>query len=146
MSAYTPAPDPSLDLVIPRLLPVRSSSSQQALTSLPGREREVAAQVYQGRETAEDVRRSLRDPLSNSAVRSMLRRLEKKGVIAKRKEGKKFIYLPTVTDHLVGRAALRRLVHDFFQGSFAGAAAMLEELRRDSPPAPGEAGIVMMRG
>lgn len=96
----------------------------------------MATIVYQCGQgiSADEVRLALSDPLSNSAVRSMLRRLAAKGLLTTRKVGKKFLYLPTVTDQAAREAALDRLAKDYFAGSLAEAAmAMLALARRRRP-------------
>jgi predicted transcriptional regulator len=98
----------------------------------------VAAIVYQcGRGiTADEVRLALSDPLSNSAVRSMLSRLVAKGLLVARKAGKALLYLPAVTDAEARERALLRLAEDYFAGSIAEAAmAMLALARRRRPAA-----------
>ncbi len=108
------------------------------LARLAGREREVAEIVYAcGRGiSADEVRHSLSDPLSNSAVRSMLTRLAAKGLLRARKAGKKYLYLPAIADAEARQAALLRLAQDYFAGSLAEAAmAMLALARRRRPAA-----------
>ena len=106
------------------------------LARLAGREREVAGIVYAcGRGiSADEVRQSPSDPLSNSAVRSMLTRLAAKGLLRARKTGKKYLYLPAVADQDAREAAILRLAQDYFAGSLAEAAmAMLALARRRRP-------------
>ena len=108
------------------------------LARLATREREVAEVVYAyGRGiTADEVRLALADPLSNSAVRTMLTRLAAKGLLTFRRSGKKFLYLPAVTDEDAREAAILRLAQDYFAGSLAEAAmAMLALARRRRPAA-----------
>lgn len=96
---------------------------------LPRREREVATIVYaQGEASAEDVCRALADPLSNAAVRSMLHRIEAKGLISRRRDGKRYLYRAAHPDHNAREAALRRVSRDYFGGSLACAARALTEL------------------
>ncbi len=105
------------------------------LHRLPRREREVAEIVYaRGEASAEDICRSLADPLSNAAVRSMLQRIRAKGVIRRRREGKKYLYSAARPDAAVREAALRRLSRDYFEGSLACAARTLADmLNREAP-------------
>ena len=108
------------------------------LARLLGREREVAGIVYAcGRGiSADEVRLALSDPLSNSAVRSMLSRLAAKGLLRTRKAGKKYLYLPAIADAQAREKALVRLAQDYFAGSLAEAAmAMLALARRRRPAA-----------
>jgi predicted transcriptional regulator len=103
------------------------------LACLAVRECEVAGIVYAcGRAmSADEVRVSLSDPLSNSAVRSMLCRLAAKGLLLRRKSGKKYLYMPALPDADARRAAMLRLAQDYFAGSLAEAAmAMLALARR----------------
>jgi predicted transcriptional regulator len=106
------------------------------LARLAEREREVAGIVYAcGRGiSADEVRLALSDPLSNSAVRSMLTRLAAKGLLTTRKAGKKFLYLPALADEAARDAAILRLAQDYFAGSLAEAAmAVLTMARRRRP-------------
>ena len=106
------------------------------LARLAGREREVAEIVYSfGRGiSADEVRLSLSDPLTNSAVRSMLSRLASKGLLATRQVGKKYLYLPAIADGQAREEALLRLAEDYFGGSLAEATmAMLALARRRRP-------------
>lgn len=96
---------------------------------LPARERQVAQIVYaRAQASATEVCAALPDPLSNGAVRSMLRRLESKGVIRRRKEGKKFLYVPARPDESARRQALILVSRDFFDGSLAATAETLAAL------------------
>lgn len=64
-----------------------------SIRHLAPRERQVAERVdWLSEASAEEVRDALPDALSNAAVRSMLRRLEAKGVVSRRKLGRKFLY------------------------------------------------------
>ncbi|HTU09933.1 MAG TPA: BlaI/MecI/CopY family transcriptional regulator [Allosphingosinicella sp.] len=107
------------------------------LARLARREREVAEIVYAcGRGiTADEVRLALSDPLSNSAVRSMLTRLAAKGLLATRKAGKKFVYLPAIADDDAREKAILRLAQDYFAGSLAEAAMATLALARRRRPA-----------
>ncbi|MDQ8754931.1 BlaI/MecI/CopY family transcriptional regulator [Sphingosinicella sp. LHD-64] len=96
---------------------------------LPRREREVARIVHAlGEASANDVRRALQDPLSNAAVRSMLQRIEAKGLLRRRKEGKKYLYSVASPDLVTREAALRRLSRDYFGGSLTRAARLLADM------------------
>jgi len=106
------------------------------LAWLAPREREIATIVYaHGVLSANEAGRLLVRPLSNSAIRSMLVRLEAKGVIRKRKEGKKFLYAPAIPDQVARERALCRLSQDYFGGSLQEAAlallALVEKHRPD---------------
>jgi predicted transcriptional regulator len=96
---------------------------------LPRREREIAGIVYaRGEASAALVCEALSDPISNAAVRSMLTRLEAKGVLRRRKVGNRFLYAPAASDREAREAALRRVSRDYFGGSLAEMAAAVTDL------------------
>jgi predicted transcriptional regulator len=78
---------------------------------------EVAKLVHEhGELSAAEIVRHLSVPIGSSAVRSMLRRLEGKGVVRRRKEGKRFVYLPSSTEAEMRRRALVRVASEHFGG------------------------------
>jgi BlaI family transcriptional regulator, penicillinase repressor len=91
------------------------------------RERQIMDIMYRrGRATAEEVREDLADPLTNPAVRGMLRLLEEKGLLAHDQEGPRYVYYPTADPAQVSRSAMRELVRTFYNNSAGSAlAAML---------------------
>lgn len=95
------------------------------------REREVALVVYRrGLAAATDVQAGLSTPLSNPAVRSMLNRLVRKGVLTRMKCGPygTFIYGPAVTAASARETALRQFAEDFYEGSLASLAGAIGDL------------------
>lgn len=97
------------------------------LDRLPRREREVAEIVYaRGEASAQDICHALPDRLSNAAVRSMLQRIEAKGVVRRRKEGRKYLYSAVLPDRATREAVLRRIARDYFDGSLVRVARMLD--------------------
>ena len=94
------------------------------------RERQIAEVVYRlGRATVTDVLENLPDPPSYSAVRAMLRILERKGHLKHRQEGPRYVYLPAVRRDTASRSALDHMVRTFFDGSTGRAVAALLEDR-----------------
>lgn len=92
------------------------------IESLPRREREVFETLCRlGAGGASAVRAALSDPLSDSAVRTMLTRLEAKGLV-ERTDG---VFSPVQSTETVAAGALRRMVDTFFAGSAANAATAL---------------------
>ncbi len=91
------------------------------------REREIMAIIYRlGQATAEQVRESLADPVTNAGVRGMLRLLEEKGLLRHEQEGRTYVYSATADREKVKRSALRQLLATFFDNSAESAlAAML---------------------
>ena len=90
-----------------------------AAERLTRREREIMNAVFalENRASAEDVRAKLTAPPSDSSVRVMLARLEKKGLIQHVVEGVRFVYSTTESPAAAKRTALKELVETFFNGS-----------------------------
>ena len=106
----------------------QESADPAPLRRLPARERQLAAIVWRlGEASATEVQNALPDPVSNAAVRSMLRRLEAKGVLVRYLEGRKYLYAPASVDRR-GETALRKLSRDHFSGSMVRAAAAMASL------------------
>jgi predicted transcriptional regulator len=96
------------------------------IESLPRREREVFEVLCSLEEaTASAVRTAMADPPSDSAVRTLLGRLEAKGVVTHRTVNQAYVYAPATQTEVVAETALQRLVQTFFHGSAAGAATAL---------------------
>lgn len=107
------------------------------IESLPRREREVFEALCGLEEgSAAAVRAAMADPPSDSAVRTLLGRLEAKGLIAHRVVAQAYVYAPVVETSAVAENALERLVQTFFNGSAARAATAL--LGMEGPLAPDE--------
>lgn len=93
---------------------------------LSRRERQILDILYaRSAATAAEVRESLPDAPSYSAVRALLRILEEKGHARHETQGTKYVYLPSVPRENARRSALTRIVQTFFDGSAAQAAAAL---------------------
>ena len=96
------------------------------IDKLPPRERQLFEALYAlGEATATELQDALEAAPSNSAVRVMLSRLEKKGVITHRSENNRFIYAPAMSEPKIQRSAVHRFVQTYFKGSPVGAAAAL---------------------
>lgn len=92
----------------------------KALTErLTRREREILNALFAlgNRGSADDIRSRLTDPPSDSSVRVMLARLEKKGVLKHQVDGLKFVYSATISPTVAKRNALQQYVQTFFGGS-----------------------------
>lgn len=91
---------------------------------LSRRERQIMDVLFEAREaSASDVHARLPDPPSYTAVRTMLRILEKKGWVGHREEGRRYIYRPRRSPAREGRSALRRVLKIFYGGSLQQALA-----------------------
>jgi predicted transcriptional regulator len=96
------------------------------LSKLPPRERQIVDILYQGGPlTAGDICDKLPDPLSGSAVRAMLKRLEDKGFVERTDSDRGYLYSPVVPETAARKSALSDIVKTFFNGSPAGAASAL---------------------
>ena len=84
-----------------------------------------------GQATISQVLAEMPDPPMRGALRTMLRILERKGHLARREQGKEFVYRPTQPRGQAGRSALDRVLDVFFGGSLESAiAAHLSDPRR----------------
>ena len=93
---------------------------------LSRRERQILDILYaRGAATAAEVRDTMTDPPSSSAVRALLRILEEKGHARHETQGMRYVYLPSVPRESARHSALTRVVTTFFDGSAAQAAAAL---------------------
>jgi predicted transcriptional regulator len=99
---------------------------QQKRGGLGARERQIMDAIYQiGEASVADVLAKLPDPPTYSAVRTMIRLLEKKGLLRHRQAGAKYVYRPTQSRDLAKRSALRHLLQTFFAGSATDAVAAI---------------------
>ena len=105
------------------------------IKNLPRREREIFEILCsQGEATAADVRRAMTDAPSHSAVRTMLSRLEAKGLVTHRTEDQAYVYKSVPRPAKVRETALQSLVKTFFDGSAASAATALLGLTKSMKP------------
>ena len=94
----------------------------QEVRRLFRREREIAMIVYdRGLITAREVEAALSVPLSNASVRSMLRRLVRKGILTRVECGRRhtFVYGPALTQASAREVALKQFAQDFYAGSLS---------------------------
>ena len=93
---------------------------------LPRREREIFEILCSaGEATAQDVRAAMADAPSHSAVRTLLARLEVRGLVAHRSDGQTYVYRSVPQPETVRETALQQMVKTFFDGSAASAATAL---------------------
>jgi predicted transcriptional regulator len=94
--------------------------------NLGGRERQIMDVIYQlGEASVGEVRKRLANPPSYSAVRTMVRHLEGKGLLKHRQEGARYVYWPVRSRESASRSALRHLLATFFGGSAPDAVAAI---------------------
>ena len=102
--------------------------------ALQPRMREIAKIVYlTGGATARSVEKSITDSDSNGGVRTMLNRLARRGILARRRSGvhTEIVYLPAILTDQVRKHALRRFVERNYDGSLL--AALQSTLRLMGP-------------
>ena len=86
---------------------------------LTRREREIVNALFAlgNSASAEEVRSRLSSPPSDSSVRVMLARLERKGVVRHQAEGLKYLYSVTTSPAVAKKTALQQYLQTFFGGS-----------------------------
>jgi predicted transcriptional regulator len=99
-------------------------SPQDKLTR---RERDIMDALFAlgDRASAEEIRERLPEPPGYSAVRTMLARLEARGVVRHHEEGLRYVYTPARSRKSAQRGAIQKLVDVFFGGSHTQTAAAL---------------------
>ena len=100
-----------------------NKASDQNLTR---RERQIMDVLYhQGKATVAEVLEALPEPPGYSAVRALLRILEKNGHVRHVQEGPRYVYQPAKPRSRAARSALQRVVQTFFGGSVEQVVATL---------------------
>ena len=105
------------------------------IDSLPRRERELFEILCSaGEATAAEMRSAMADPPSYSAVRTLLARLEQRGLVKHRSVEQTYVYKSVPQASKVRESALKQMVRTFFDGSAANAATALLGLTRSLSP------------
>jgi predicted transcriptional regulator len=87
---------------------------------LSSRQRDIMQVLWSCKEaTVAELQQQLEtsSPLAYTTVATMLGRLERRGLVTHRTEGRTFIYRPTVTEDDVGRSVVGELLESVFGGS-----------------------------
>ncbi|MCP4203175.1 MAG: BlaI/MecI/CopY family transcriptional regulator [bacterium] len=81
----------------------------------------------QGRASASSVHRALWEErgLAPTTIATMLRKMEEKGVVSHRLDGRKFIYEPEITEDGVRRSMVEQVAQRLFRGDVAAFASYL---------------------
>lgn len=96
----------------------KAADGTRSEEGLSRRERQIMDALYRiGEASAHDIRRVLPDPPSYSAVRALLAVMLEKGLLSHRKESRRYLYRPAVSEKKAKRSALRRLLGTFFDDS-----------------------------
>lgn len=85
-------------------------------------ERSILQLIWQkgaedGGVSAEQVREELGRPLKDSTIRTVLRRLEEKGYLTHKIEGRTYLYSPAEARQVVAGRAVKRIIDWFCDGS-----------------------------
>ena len=94
------------------------------------RMREIASIIYRrGGATVREIQASIEDPLTVHGIRTLLIRMEKRGLVRRRRSGRhsELFYLPAVVTDDVRERALKCFLDEQFEGS--AAAALRDVLR-----------------
>jgi predicted transcriptional regulator len=97
-----------------------------ALNDLARREQQIMHVIHQlGEASVGMVLAKLPEPPSYSAVRTMIRSLEAKGLLTHRQDGKRYVYKAKESRQAASRSAIQRLLQVFFGGSAHDAVAAI---------------------
>jgi BlaI family penicillinase repressor len=93
-------------------------------SNLTRRERQILEVIYRlGEATANEIVAAMPDELANATVRTQLRTLEAKDAVNHRRDGKRFVYSPSVPRKSAAATAFRKVLEIFFGGSVENALA-----------------------
>jgi predicted transcriptional regulator len=82
-----------------------------------------------GESSVAEVLGKLEGPHAYTTIATMLRKMEGRGLVRHREEGRKFIYAAAVSSDDVSQGLANRLIDRLFAGSLAGAVSHLLETR-----------------
>jgi BlaI family transcriptional regulator, penicillinase repressor len=98
---------------------------------LSKRERQMVEAIYARKSaTAAEVLAAIPSPPSYSAVRATLQVLVGKGLLAYTRQGRRYLYTPTIPHEKARNSALRHMLDTYFDGSAAAAMAALVRVDR----------------
>jgi len=105
------------------------------ISALPRREREIFEILSgMGEATAADIRGAMADPPSYTAVRTLIGRLEAKGLVTHTVADQTYVYRSVPQPAKVRESVLQQMVKTFFEGSAVSAATALMGLTRRLDP------------
>jgi predicted transcriptional regulator len=101
--------------------------------NLSRRERQIMDIVYvMGRVSVAQVLERIPNPPSYSAIRALLKVLEKKGHLTHKQEGPRYIYFPTLPREEARQNALKHIKQTFFDNSTEDVVAALLNISEGS--------------
>ena len=87
-------------------------------TDVSRRQRQILDVLYEmGELSAEEIRTHMTSPPSNSAVRTTLKIMGERGLVAKKEKNFRYVYSPTGTREETQQSAIQRLLRLFFNNS-----------------------------
>lgn len=102
------------------------TNKKRPLTQLSRRERQILEILYRQEEASvAEVLDALPDPPSYSSVRTILGVLQEKGYAKHRRQGRVYVYSPTLSHRRASRSALKHVVNTFFGDSVEQVVATL---------------------
>lgn len=91
---------------------------------LSRRERQIMSVLFREREASvAQVAEGIPEAPTSTAIRTLLRILEEKGLVRHRRDGRRNLYRPAVSRGTAARAALAHVLDTFFGGSLSDAVA-----------------------
>ena len=101
-------------------------------TDLSKRERQIMEVIYRRKSASvKEVLGEIPKPPTYSAVRSILNILEEKGFLKHKKEGKKYVYSPTIPTGKATKSAVKQLLSIYFENSLEKAVTTMLEMHYD---------------
>lgn len=105
--------------------------SKKLQHGLSKRERQIMEVIYRNKiASVADVLKGIPSPPTYSTASATLKIMEKKGLLSHKKEGRKFVYLPTIPRRLAKRSAVRQLLQTYFNDSAREAVAAIIQVDR----------------
>lgn len=102
-------------------------------TQLSRRERQIMEAMYRlGEASVAAVQEELSDSPDYHAVRVAMAKLEEKGYLRHRQQGRRYIYTPEIPRDQAKRSALGHLVHTYFAGAPSEALLTLLNMSADA--------------
>jgi predicted transcriptional regulator len=78
-----------------------------------------------GKATAAEIHANMPDPVSDASLRKLVRILEAKGYLTHKRQGRQYLYRPTVPREKVREKAVQHLLQTLFGGSVSDAVSAL---------------------
>jgi len=93
---------------------------------LSKRERQIMEAIYRLKTaSAAEVQAGMPSPPGYSAVRATMQILVNKGLLTHRRDGRRYVYAPTIPHRQARQSAVQHLVSTYFDGSVTAAVAAL---------------------